>query len=93
MKIITAESIIVRAANLLATDIDEETILMSVKQGKYFGMEQTSRRIWEIIETPHNVAEIISLLAEEYRVDSDVCGSDVMEFLHELLLEELVVVK
>ena len=93
MATITAESTISRAGELLATDLDEETILMSIEKGAYYGMERTAQRIWEIIETPHTVADICRQLAGEYSVTEEVCRQDVIAFLEELLAENLVVVQ
>ena len=89
---ITDTSTIVRAQKLLATDLDEETILMSIEQGAYYGMEQTARRIWELVETPRTVADLCRQLAEEYDVEPEVCRKDVLAFLEELSSEGLIVV-
>jgi hypothetical protein len=89
---ITDTSTIMRAQQLLATDLDEETILMSIEHGAYYGMEQTARRIWEIIATPHTVSELCRLLGEEYTVAPEVCRRDVLAFLAELHTEGLIVV-
>jgi hypothetical protein len=91
-EMITETSTVVRAENLLATDLDDETILMSIQQGAYYGMEQTARRIWQIIATPHTVAELCRQLAGEYAVDPAVCRQDVLAFLQELHAEGLIVV-
>ncbi|MDD2366849.1 MAG: PqqD family protein [Desulfuromonadaceae bacterium] len=82
----------VRALNLIATDLDDETILMSVEQGSYYGMEATARRIWELIETPTSVADLIDLLSQEYNVTPDICGPDIIAYLEELNAEGLIVV-
>lgn len=92
MTAITAGTTIVRAGQLLATDLDEETILMSIEQGAYYGMEQTARRIWELIATPHTVADLCRQLAAEYHVEPEACQQDLLPFLEELRSEGLIVV-
>lgn len=89
---ITDTTTVVRAGKLLATDLDEETILMSVERGAYYGMEETARRIWEIIATPHTVNALCRRLGEEYAVSPEVCRQDVLAFLEELAAEGLIVV-
>ena len=39
VKKIEPASVISRADGFLASDIDGETVMMSLKQGKYFGMD------------------------------------------------------
>ena len=93
MNRITLATTVVRADDLLATDLDGETILMAIEQGSYYGMEETARRIWELVEQPREVADLCRQLAAEYRVAPEVCARDVIAFLEELLKEKLVVVK
>lgn len=93
MNKITLETTVVRMDDLLTTDLDDETILMSIEQGAYYGMEQTARRVWELVEQPRMVADLCRQLAEEYSVEPAVCERDVIDFLEELLKENLVVVE
>ena len=93
MNKITMETTVVRADDLLATDLDSETILMGIEQGAYYGMEETARRIWELVEQPRQVADLCRQLAVEYNVAPDVCERDVIAFLEELAEENLVIVK
>jgi hypothetical protein len=93
MNKITLETTVVRADDLLATDLDGETILMSIEQSAYYGMEKTARRIWELVEKPIKVADLCLQLAEEYRVEPEVCEQDIITFLEELFKENLVIVE
>jgi hypothetical protein len=92
MSPITEETTVVRAEKLLAANLDEETILMSIEKGAYYGMEETARRIWEFIESPHTVGDLCRQLVGEYDVEADVCRQDVIAFLEELRVEGLIVV-
>jgi hypothetical protein len=93
MEKITPTATVVRAGDLLMTDLDDETILMGIEQGAYYGMEATARRIWELVESPRTVADLCRQLAEEYGVAPEVCERDVIPFLEELQAEKLVVVR
>jgi hypothetical protein len=90
---ITLDNFVVRAGLLLATDLDEETILMSIEQGAYYGMEATARRIWQLLEQRLQVASLCQQLATEYNIVPDVCRPDVLSFLEELRSEGLIVVE
>lgn len=89
---ITASTQVVRAESLLSTELDDETILMSIERGAYYGMEQTARRIWALLGEPRTVSEICAQLAQEYDVAPDRCQQDITPFLEELQREGLVVV-
>lgn len=89
---INMQSTIARANNLLATDLDDEMILMSIENGSYYGMEKTARRIWELIESPQTVSSLIDILSQEFSVAPDVCKSDTIAYLQDLCEEGLLVV-
>ena len=91
MSVITLDTTVVRAEGLLSTDLDEETILMSIEQGAYYGMDLTARRTWELLATPQKVSQLCMRLAEEYNVDPEVCSPDILAFLEELFREGLIV--
>ena len=90
---ITLENFVVRAGELISTDLDEETILMSIEQGAYYGMEETARRIWQLLETRQKVAQLCGQLAAEYNVTPEICQHDVLSYLEELQSEGLIVVE
>lgn len=92
MSAFTSETIVVRTNNVLATDLDDETIIMSIEQGTYYGVKQTARRIWELVEKPRSVYDLIALLSQEYRVEPEVCGPETITFLQELIQEGIIVV-
>lgn len=91
MNQLTKDTCIARADDLISTDLDDETILMSIEQGAYYGMEQTARRIWELLESPRKVSDLCGRLAEEYRVEAALCEPEVISFLEELREEGLIV--
>lgn len=86
-------STVVRVEHLLSTELDDETILMSIERGQFYGIGRTARRIWQLIAKPQKVADLIDLLAEEYQISSSICGPDVLEYLQELHREKLIAVE
>jgi hypothetical protein len=64
MSAITLDTNVVRADGLFSTDLDDETILMSIEQGAYYGMEQTARRTWDLLGTPDILVFLEELLHE-----------------------------
>ena len=81
---ITLNSTISQIDDIVASDIDNEKVMMSVEKGQYFGLEPVGSRIWEMIEQPSRVSAIIDRLLEQYSVDRATCEQDVLAFLSEL---------
>ncbi len=77
-------TIVARVAGLCAGELDGEAVLMSIDQGRYFGMDSIGTRIWGLIETPLAVSDICDQLRKEYKVTPEECERDVLVFLNEL---------
>ena len=87
---ITAETIIGRSRDIVSSDIDGEAVMMSIEKGKYYGMDPIASRIWELMEKPINVGDMVGILMEEYDVAPADCEKDVLGFLNDLIDEKLV---
>jgi hypothetical protein len=81
-----------RASDLLSTELDQETVLMSIDAGSYYGLEGPAQNVWEKLETPITFSQLIEHLVKEYQVSPDVCASDLQKFLAEMEREGLLLV-
>jgi hypothetical protein len=79
-----------RTNDLLSTELDEETVLMSIDAGAYYGLAGVARRIWEKLENPMSFSELVDCLEREYAVSRETCVSDVQKFLGEIEREGLL---
>ena len=83
-KNISTESIVSQTEDIVANDIDDEKVMMNVEKGQYYGLDPIGSRVWELIERPIRVSELIDALAPKYDVDRETCERDVLAFLEEL---------
>jgi Coenzyme PQQ synthesis protein D (PqqD) len=77
-------SIVRRAADQVSSGMAGEAIVLNMKSGVYFGMEQVAALIWKLLERPCNVGEIRDAITNEYEVDSHTCEKDLRSFLDHL---------
>ena len=75
---------------MLSSNMDGETVMMSIENGEYYGLNEIGTRIWELTENEILIQDIINTLMEEYDVDEATCQSDVMEFVEELGNKKLI---
>lgn len=81
----------VRASDVVATDMDGETVMMDVQKGSYFALSGSGPDIWEKLAQPMLVDELVKALGEKY--DTDAAGdleSVVSDFVARLLDKGLV---
>ena len=84
-------SIVKRNDELLFSKMDEEIVMLSVENSEYYGMNSIGARIWEIIEQPVRVEDLISVLLKEYDVDQHECENDVLLYLNELEQKNVII--
>jgi hypothetical protein len=90
MRIFAPEDRLSRTQDLFSTELDHETVLMSITAGAYYGLAGVARSIWEKLENPTSFSELIGRLEREYEVSHETCVSDVQKFLTEIEREGLL---
>jgi len=92
MKTLNLQSIIKRNPGLVSSEIDSERIMMNIETGEYFGLDSVGSRIWELIENPVRLNNLIEILIDEFDVTQEQCETDTLEFIKQLLDKELVII-
>ena len=90
---ITSRSVVTRSANHVATDMAGETVVLDMKSGMYYGMDDVAALIWNALTEPRTFDEIRAAVLEEYEIDPDRCEQDVMTFLGALESAGLVEIR
>jgi hypothetical protein len=90
MNNIKLETKISRVSNHIASELDNEVVMMSIEQGEYYGFGQVGSELWRLIEQPKSVLNIIELFIGQYNVDFEQCQRDVVMFLEQLELKGLI---
>ena len=73
-----------RSGDWLTAPVGAELVMMSVEHGRYLGLNGMGRRVWELIETPHELGSLCRVLEQEFEVSPEVCRAEVEAFLNEL---------
>lgn len=81
-----------KVEGLDVTDLNGEKVMMNIETGQYFVLNDVASRIWELIQEPIAVNEIIGNLLKEYAIDDKTCEAAVMSFLSKLNHAELIYV-
>jgi len=76
--------IVRRQGEWISARVGDELVMMSAEVGNYLGLSEVGARIWELIETPQDMATLCANLQEEFDVSPEVCSADVDAFLNEL---------
>lgn len=82
-----------RNESLIVATMNEETVMMDVLSGKYYSLGVTGGAIWNILEEPTSLEEIIEKLLQEFNVDKGVCSIQVQQFLEDAIAKEIIIIE
>jgi hypothetical protein len=82
-----------RAPDVISAEADQELVMVSIENGCYYGVCNVAREIWEAIEQPKKISEIIDSLIATYRIDRAACEEQTLSLLEDLRTENLLQVK
>jgi hypothetical protein len=74
----------------LFSKLNNEAVILSLKNGKYYGLNAVGVSIWAAIQESRTTAEIETIVKGEYEVDHETCRREIREFLDTMLAEELI---
>jgi len=87
---IDSDAVVTQALDLVAGNMDGETVMLNIQSEKYYGLDTISSRIWDLIATPRRISELVDILTNEYDATPLQCQSDTVELLNYLCREGLV---
>ena len=90
MTAVSLNTVVVRNPELVAADMNGETVMMSIENGKYYHLSKLGSEIWELLETPLAVHTLIDKLMEGYDVSRAQCEQETLSFLHDLMRESII---
>ena len=83
-------SIVQRSTAAVATEVNNEVVLMNLERDRCYGLGDTGSDIWRRLRDPIQVAELTAQLRSVYDSPPGQIESDVLRTLTELATEGLI---
>ena len=77
--------------HVMARQVGDETVILDLSNGTYFGLEPVGTRIWQLLTEGQSLANISSAMVEEFDVTLDVVQADTQRLVNDLLSRGLLV--
>ena len=71
--------------------VGDETVLLDLASGIYFGLDGVGKRIWETVEDGQSLAQTVAVITAEFEVEEAQAKADVIEFASDLVERGLLV--
>ena len=65
--------------------VGDETVLLDLASGMYFGLDGVGKRIWESVAEGHSLGQTAAVIAAEFEVEEAKAQADVIEFTSDLV--------
>ena len=93
------ENVISDQAQVVATKdqsscpLGDDTVILDLKAGLYFSLDNVGAMIWQLIQQPKSVKELREAILQTFDVERQVCDRDLLALLHELASRNLVEIR
>ena len=82
-----------RGKDVISAYLDGDICIFDSKNYEYLNLNQTASFIWELIEEPKTLSEIMNELDKFYDIEYKTCLIEVNNFLNEAIKKSLINVK
>lgn len=81
---------LVRNPDALWTELSGHVLFMNIAKGIYFEATGIASAVWDILERPCSIGDLVAAIVARYEVDPKVCENDVRLFVDKLVAADLV---
>jgi hypothetical protein len=89
----SGETVISAIEDQISCDLSDGSVILSLRDGIYYGLNPVGCRIWELIQKPIKIGDIQSTLLDEYEVEPERCAAEIQIFLGEMAEKNLIEIK
>jgi hypothetical protein len=75
---------------VMARTVGEETVILDLASGTYFGLDSVGARIWQLMGEGRTLAEVCDRMLDEYDVEREALERDLFDLLEALAGQNLV---
>jgi hypothetical protein len=72
------------------TEIAGETVLLSLKDGTYYGLDESGTFVWSLLKSGNQLTAVAAAMARRYSISEPEAAKDLEIFVADLLERELI---
>ena len=76
--------------NAVARQVGDETVIIHLVSGTYFGLDAVGARIWQLMGEGKSLNEICDVVLDEYEVSREDLERDIAGLIKDLVAHDLV---
>jgi hypothetical protein len=89
-QMLSLDCVVQRDPEIIAAEADKDLVMVSIANGLYYAVSDVAREIWQAIENPKKISDLIDDLARSYNIDRTTCQEETLSFLEDLRSEGML---
>jgi hypothetical protein len=90
---LSLDDVLTIAPDVMFRHLNDEAVLLDLKSGKYFGLNDVGARTWQLILEHGRLSRVLDALLEEYAGEPGLVERDLMELADQLVVRQLAAAK
>ena len=87
---LTSLSVVKKSADQISCDMAGEAVVLNMKSGMYYGMDQVGALVWNLVQEPRTFEYIREAILQQFEVERESCERDLIAFLYEMESAKLI---
>src|SRR5438128_419953 len=80
---LSSTTLVAAVKDQVSCEIDREAVILHLKSGVYYGLNEVGARVWGLLQQERRIAEIEQTIAAEFEVTPERCAADVRALLEQ----------
>jgi Coenzyme PQQ synthesis protein D (PqqD) len=79
-----------RSDDWIGSEIDDSFVMVNIESGNYVSLNVTANSVWQELETPRSVDDIVGSLTGRFEIEPDDCRQSVERLINRMAEMALV---
>jgi hypothetical protein len=93
MDAVTVSSVVEAKSEPLAAPLAGGLVILQVEADRYYNLNELGTEVWQLIQQPVTVAEIVGRITATHDVDAARCEADIVALLQDMARARLITVR
>ena len=81
---LTRSTTVVAVSDQVSCTLEDEAVVLHLGKGMYYGLNPVGATVWNALQQPKTIAELVAIVTGEFDVEEARCEGDLLTLLGEL---------
>jgi hypothetical protein len=87
---LSLSTVVCATPHQVSSRVGDELVILDLDGAVYYSLDPVGARIFELLKQPTSLGAVLGKVVEEFEVDAETAGSDLLALVETLVTERLV---